>query len=138
MKLSEYEASCHLIITVKVLSTNITTGVTTAGKIQFADLAGVVIENTDDSPSDWKFSNRSLETLRECVEARIQFERSVPYRTSTLTHLLRDNLEADTKMIVIACVSAEKVEQSLATLKFASRMRRVFIGRATRHTVTAP
>ena len=88
--------------------------------------------------NDWKFANRSLETLCECIEARMQFDRNVPYRNSTLTHLLRDSLEADTKVILFACISTDptQVNETVAVLKFASQLRRVIIGKATKHTLS--
>lgn len=143
----QYDSSCHVIATLRVKSSNIVTGIGSFGKIQFADLAAADIVprhsahdvevNSFANQSDWRFVHRSLETLSECVEARMQFDRSVPYRNSTLTHLLRDSLEGDTKVLVIACVSSDPkdIEETMATLKFVSRMRRVTIGKATKHSL---
>jgi kinesin family protein C2/C3 len=151
MELKSYNSSCHIIATLKVTSANIATGSGTVGKIQFADLAAADIiprrPITDSEPSsagiiqnEWQFANRSLETFNECVEARLQFDRSVPYRNSTLTHLLRDSLEHDTKTLLIACVSTDPndIQETTATLKFASRLRRVNVGKATKHCVSTP
>jgi kinesin family protein C2/C3 len=154
---AEYEASSHVIATVKVMSANIATGQGSVGRIQFVDLAGAdliprrggkqVAPSTPDSlvsgvgnANEWKYKNRSLETLNEVVTARSQFVRSVPYRNSTLTHLLRDSLEADTKVLLLACVSSDPkdMQETASTLRFASRMRRVTIGKATKHTVSPP
>jgi kinesin family member C2/C3 len=141
----QYDASSHVIATLRVKSTNITTGVGTIGKIQFVDMAAADLiprrasqdneVNLLMNPSNWRFANRSIETFSECMDARMQFERSVPYRNSTITHLLRDSLEGDTKVLVIACVSCDPkdINETVATLKFASRMRRVTIGKATKH-----
>jgi len=148
-----FDASSHIISTLKVTSANIATGIGTVGKIQFVDLASADLvrrrsastASTHDAESvgtqsEWRFANRSLETLSECVEARIQYNRSVPYRNSTLTHLLRDSLESDTKVLVIACCSDDvrDVQQTASILKFASRMRRVTIGKATKHVLSQP
>lgn len=154
---AEYEASSHVIATIKVVSANIATGQGSAGRIQFVDLAGAdlvprrgikqVAPSTPDAllsgvgnTNEWKYKNRSLETLSEVVTARSQFVRSVPYRNSTLTHLLRDSLEADTKVLLLACISADPkdIQETASTLRFASRMRRVTIGKATKHTVSPP
>lgn len=158
----EYEAKSHVIATVHVISTNIATGVGTVGKIQFVDLAGSDLvprssgtsgkkssSSSRNSASDgllagvgnnneWKFANKSLATLSDVVNARCQFLRSVPYRNSTLTHLLRDSLEADTKVLLVVCVSSEAkdLQETASALRFASRMRRVTIGKATKHTVS--
>jgi len=153
----ETDSSSHLIANLKVVSTNIATGIVSVGKIQFVDLASAdLLQRRSYSPkkttlpdevvtplgnnTEWKFANRSLETLSEVVTARSQFTRSVPYRNSTLTHLLRDSLDADTKVILLACVSSDinNIQETIATLRFASLMRKVTIGKATKHTLSPP
>lgn len=155
VELSDHEKESHVIATLKVVSTNIATGIGTIGKVQFVDLAGadlttkrppVGAKTKPQAPdpilagvgnnSEWKYVNKSLTTLSEVVNARCQFNRSVPYRNSTLTHLLRDSLEADTKVLMLVCVSsdAKDVQATASALRFASKMRRVNIGKATKHT----
>jgi Kinesin motor domain len=162
----QYDAANHVIATLRVKSSNIATGTGTIGKIQFVDLAAadIIPRESHASPSqqvtesiadinndftntttsfmnhnDWKFANRSLDTFCECIEARMQFDRNVPYRNSTLTHLLRDSLESDTKVLLFACVSSDPnhVHETIPVLKFAAQLRRVIIGKATKHTLTA-
>merc|ERR1712205_43703 len=86
---------------------------------------------------DTQFGNKSIDALNDVVNARIQFDRSVPYRNATLTHLLRDSLEADTKVLLMCCVSSERanVADTLGALRFASRMQKVAIGKATKHII---
>ena len=146
-----YEAASHVIATVKVTSANIATGHGVVGKLQFVDMAAAELtqhsgEEGKESESisalgdGLRFTNRSLETLGDVAVARSQFVRSVPYRNSTLTHLLRDSLEGDTKVLFLACVSSDQsdVQEASATLRLASRMRQVSIGKATRHSLTSP
>jgi len=154
---AQYEASSHVIATLKVVSTNVSTGLGTVGAIKFVDLAGSDLiprqQAAKSSPakdglpmpsgggdSEWKFANRSIETLSEVVSARLDFNRSVPYRNSTLTHVLRDCLEHDSKVILLACVTAgpEKVHETESTLRFATSMSRVNIGTATKHLLSPP
>ncbi len=150
---AEHESSSHIIATIHVHSINIATGLGSRGKLQFVDLAGSDLISTssnagDDNPistnsrylsKGLRFAHRSIETLSEVVDARIHFARSVPYRNSTLTHLLLDSLESDTKVQLIACVSnnEEDSEETIATLRFASEMRKVIIGKPTKHTISA-
>ena len=158
VELAEHEASSHVIATLKVVSTNIATGIGSVGKIHFVDLAGADLTTkrppsggakTKPAPPDpvlagvgnnteWKFVNKPLATLCEVVNARCQFNRSVPYRNSTLTHLLRDSLEADTKVLLLVCVSSDPkdVQETASALRFASKMRRVNVGKATKHTLS--
>ena len=154
---ADYESNTHVIGTLKVFSTNIATGLGTTGKIQFVDLASSDVvphapkrNGAKKAPTpegvlsgfgnkqEWKYANKSLSTLREVVNARSQFQRSVPYRNSTITHLLSDSLEADTKVALVACVSSEAkdLQETAFTLKFAQNMRKVAIGKATKHILS--
>jgi kinesin family protein C2/C3 len=158
----QYLAECHVIATLSVVSTNVSTGLGTSGRIQFVDLASSDLKacyiesdadadaiETINTPSDsvlsgvgnnsqWKYANKSLETLLDVVTARSQFSRSVPYRNSTLTHLLRDSFTSDTKFLFITSVStdAEDLQNTASALRFASLMRKVNVGIATKHTVS--
>jgi hypothetical protein len=155
LDIAEHESKSHLIGTLKIDSTNIFTGVATQGKIQFVDLASSNVlpkrqataskkTSTPESilsgvgnNQEWKFTHKSMATLNEVVQARSQYQRSVPYRNSTITHLLSDSLEADTKVVVLACISSDlkDLQETACTLKFTQKLRNVVIGKATRHTV---
>ena len=157
-KLRSYEASTHIIITLQVVSTNSITGVGTIGKVQFIDLAASDVvprrssmssKSRSTTPMDnilapigntneWKFANKSITQLSDVVNARYQFSRSVPYRNSTLTHLLLDSLESDTKVLLLACVSsdAKDLQNTANTMRFAAKMKKVIVGKATKHTVS--
>ena len=152
--LAEHEANSHIIATLKIASTNTSTGIESTGKIQFVDLASSnVTQRRPTTPKkasseamfagvgnnkEWKFINKSMTTLSEVVHARSQYSRSVPYRNSTLTHLLSDSLEADTKVVMVACISSDlkDLQETACTLRFAQKMRKIVVGKATKHTFT--
>ncbi|KAL3807176.1 hypothetical protein ACHAXA_006031 [Cyclostephanos tholiformis] len=137
----------NVITTIHVTSVNIATGVGTEGRLQFVDMAASdvaqsvskVKENFDAKScideEDTQFANKSIVAFNEVINARCQFDRSVPYRNSTLTHLLRDSLEADTKVLLLCCVSSDEsnIEDTISALRFASRIQKVSIGKATKH-----
>ena len=155
-----YERDSHVVATLRVTSKNLATGSTASGRMQFVDFAAS--DTTPKRPlgssggvssflskklmaagsfpgqllDDWKFTNKSLNTVREVVLARGQYLRSVPYRNSTITHLLGDSLEADTKVVFLACISSDEkdVSNTACTLRLADEMRKVVVGKATRHT----
>lgn len=131
----------------------------TTGKIQFVDLAASDLEvNDKDSlpenetlaptesvlagiekdSNEWKYKNESLSTLLEVATARSEFSRMVPYRNSTLTHLLQDNFTSDTKFMLLSTVStdAKNIHATASALRFAALMRKINIGTATRHTIS--
>ncbi len=152
-----YEASSHLIATIEVTSSNLTTGIGTLGKIRFVDLAASdVTPKRSSSKSkatgfdnilapignkhEWKFVNKSISVLADVIDARINFSRDVPYRNSSLTHVLRDALEADTKTLLLACVrsDSDQLQDTANSLRLASKMRKLVIGKATkRHMMVA-
>lgn len=152
-----YEKDSHVVATLRVTSKNIATGSIANGKMQFVDFAssnvtakkplGSSLSNKllssgvscEQLLEDWKFTNKSLNIVREVVLSRSQYQRSVPYRNSTITHLLSDSLEADTKVVLIACVSTDEKDQqnTACTLQLAQEMRKVIVGKATRHTTIA-
>ena len=137
----------NIITTVHITSVNIATGVGTEGRLQFVDMAasdiahgvGKVTENSDVNTfleeDNTQFANKSIDAFNEVINSRIQFDRSVPYRNSTLTHLLRDSLEADTKVLLLCCISSDESNfaDTVGALRFASRMQKVSIGKATKH-----
>mmetsp|Transcript_21592 Transcript_21592/g.32368 ORF Transcript_21592/g.32368 Transcript_21592/m.32368 type:complete len:255 (-) Transcript_21592:2019-2783(-) len=156
-KMHSYEASTHTIVTLRVVSTNSVTGLGTVGKVQFVDLAASDVipkrastsSKSRSTPMDnmlapigntneWKYANKSIAQLADVVNARYQFSRSVPYRNSTLTHLLSDSLESDTKVLLLACVSsdARDIQNTANTMRFAAKMKKVIVGKATKHTVS--
>jgi Kinesin motor domain len=51
----------------------------------------------------------------------------VPYRNSVLTRLLRESLGGNARTVVLACVSPSELhfEETLSTLKYAARAKRV-------------
>jgi len=145
----KHERKTNVITTVNIKSVNIATGVGTEGKLQFVDMASSDVvrgakkarEDREGAvqavaeEDDTQFGNKSIDAFNDVVNARIQFDRSVPYRNATLTHLLRDSLEADTKVLLMCCVSSEQahVADTMGALRFASRMQKVSIGKATKH-----
>ena len=53
----------------------------------------------------------------------------IPYRDSKLTHLLREGLGGNSKLMVIGCVGGLGSPETLNTLKFASRAKETEGGR---------
>jgi len=104
-------------------------------KLHLVDLAGSERVGKTDSRglvlTEAKAINKSLSFLEQCVVAlssgKARAAGHVPFRSSRLTHLLKDSLGGNTRTRLVACLhsDAANLMESLATLKFASRMRRV-------------
>jgi kinesin family protein 18/19 len=73
--------------------------------------------------------NKSLLTLGKCINILADQKRPVfiPFRDSKLTRILKDSLGGNSKTVMIACVSPEArfYEQTLNTLKYSSKARRI-------------
>ncbi|KAE9555582.1 hypothetical protein FO519_001253 [Halicephalobus sp. NKZ332] len=75
--------------------------------------------------------NKSLTTLGMVISALAEKsgkkEKFVPYRDSVLTWLLKDNLGGNSKTVMIATISpaADNFEETLSTLRYADRAKRI-------------
>lgn len=101
-------------------------------KLHFVDLAGS--ERTELSAPKQAttireacFINKSLTFLEQVVVALAERRDHIPFRSSKLTHLLKDSLagEGPRRTSLIACLWPSHLDQSLATLRFAARMGRI-------------
>ena len=101
-------------------------------KLHLVDLAGS--ERTKKTNTSGKLLeeaqhiNKSLSYLEQVVLALSDKKRDhVPYRQTTLTNLLRDSLGGNCKTVMIANVHCTKqhIEETISTLKFATRMMKV-------------
>jgi kinesin family protein 6/9 len=101
-------------------------------KLHLVDLAGS--ERTKKTGSsgltlkEATFINKSLSFLEQVVIALSSSTRDhIPYRQSKLTNLLRDSLGGNCKTVMVANVWPEgsHLEETVSTLKFATRMMRV-------------
>ncbi|EGF80113.1 hypothetical protein BATDEDRAFT_3237, partial [Batrachochytrium dendrobatidis JAM81] len=98
-------------------------------KCSLIDLAGSEKATSDtERRKEGSFINKSLLTLGNVI-ARITEETGghVPYRDSKLTRILQSSLSGHSRISVIATLgpSAKNLEESLNTLKFASRVKRI-------------
>jgi len=101
-------------------------------KLNLVDLAGSErVGKTNSKGSileEAKYINKSLTFLEQVVIALSNKNRDhVPFRQSKLTNVLRDSLGGNCKTRLIANIWSEKeqLEETISTLKFATRMMRV-------------
>eukprot|EP00758_Cryptobia_borreli_P002910 Tbor_TRINITY_DN3383_c0_g1::TRINITY_DN3383_c0_g1_i1::g.23497::m.23497/K10397/KIF6_9; kinesin family member 6/9 len=101
-------------------------------KLHLVDLAGSEsiskTLSTGDTATEALYINKSLTFLEHVVMALGSSNRShVPFRQSKLTSLLKDSLGGNSKTTMIANIWPEDrhVEETLRTLRFASRMMKV-------------
>jgi len=113
-------------------------GESTMGRLYLVDLAGSerVQKSEVRGPRlrEAQAINRSLSALGDTLEALDKKSPHIPYRNSRLTRLLQDALGGAARTLLVATVgpSHTTAEETLCTLQFASRARRVDLGPAHR------
>jgi len=107
---------------------------TFSGKLSLIDLAGsergTVTENRGIRLLEGAKINRSLLALANCINALGDKNKKgsfVPYRDSKLTRLLKDSLGGNSKTVMITNISpaSSQIEETLNTLKYASRAKNI-------------
>ena len=138
-EMNERSSRSHSILTVHVESIMITDDeyahpIRRRGKMSFVDLAGS--ERVKETKSEGQMLvettniNKSLLTLGHCISSLADPKKRaghIPFRDSTLTMLLKDNLGGSGMTLMIACVSpaTSSALESTKTLRYASRAKRI-------------
>ncbi|XP_069361242.1 kinesin-like protein KIF13A isoform X4 [Maniola hyperantus] len=120
--------------------TDVATGVTgeKAARLSLVDLAGseraVKTGAVGDRLKEGSNINKSLTTLGLVISkladqssGKNNKDKFVPYRDSVLTWLLKDNLGGNSKTVMVATISpaADNYEETLSTLRYADRAKRI-------------
>eukprot|EP00891_Asterochloris_glomerata_P009274 jgi/Astpho2/9274/e_gw1.00139.3.1_t len=121
----------HSIFTVQVQVRSAGEGTerSTCSKLSLVDLAGSERTKktgvTGQQMREANCINKSLTFLEQAVNALSRREAHVPYRQSKLTSVLRDALGGNCRTVMIANVwpEASHLEETVSTLRFASRVR---------------
>ena len=138
-KLNETSSRSHVILTLNVLQRNSYSNEMTLSKANFIDLAGservskASSNKLDRRFEETKFINSSLSTLGTVIASLNEKGKSlnshVAYRNSKLTRVLKNSLNGDSKVFLIATVSPlrDHVNESISTCVFASRCKELRI-----------
>ncbi|CAE8640579.1 unnamed protein product, partial [Polarella glacialis] len=121
----------HFLLIITMEMTDKETGRSRTGKISIVDLAGSErLGKSGVSGEGQKEAieiNKSLTALGDVMMAFTQKAKVIPYRNSKLTQLMQDSLggTAKTLMFVNISPSSSNVDESISSLKYASRARRL-------------
>ncbi|XP_071430998.1 LOW QUALITY PROTEIN: kinesin-like protein KIF12 [Pithys albifrons albifrons] len=132
--LNRHSSRSHALLTIHIRSRTPSAGPSKQGTLCFVDLAGS--ERVKETGSSGELSveansiNRSLLALGHCISllAKPQGKRThIPYRDSKLTRLLARSLGGSGITLMVACISPSShcLSETLSTLHYASRARRV-------------
>ncbi|GIL77178.1 hypothetical protein Vretimale_3159 [Volvox reticuliferus] len=134
--MNEHSSRSHLVLSVYVSCVSKLNGTVLRGKLHLIDLAGSErLSRTGaqgDRLKEAQAINKSLSSLGDVIQALQQRNAHIPYRNSKLTRLLEDSLGGNSKCVMIVNVSpaVENVSETKCSLEFASRARKVELGRA--------
>lgn len=128
----------HMVFMLAVEGTNEATGQRLSGALNLVDLAGSErvgkSEVTGDRLKETQAINKSLSALGDVISA-LGTKEHVPYRNSKLTFLLQNSLSGSGKALMLCNVgpSSSASNETLCTLRFASKVNATNIGTARRN-----
>lgn len=147
--MNEVSSRSHLIVMIDVMatcasSTNSSTTMTLHGGLRLCDLAGSErLDRTNTLHDATRLRetvniNKSLSCLADVFLALNNKAPHVPYRNSKLTMLLQDCLSGDGKALMFVNVSPTIASsaETLCSLRFASQVSQVELGKAQKHVMT--
>ncbi|XP_038074712.1 kinesin-II 85 kDa subunit-like isoform X2 [Patiria miniata] len=137
--INEYSSRSHTIVSLQIDSEmpdpeEESLYITKHGRLSFVDLAGSEkvkeLGNTGELLTETTNINKSLLTLGNCISALSDNRKRsghIPYRDSKLTKLLADSLGGSGVTLMIACITPSMycVSESLSTLRYANRAKRI-------------
>ncbi|KZT25220.1 kinesin-domain-containing protein [Neolentinus lepideus HHB14362 ss-1] len=144
--MNERSSRSHSVFTLKIHGNNSHTGETCDGSLNLVDLAGSErlkesgAANDKDRLKETQSINRSLSALGDVIaalgEKGEKGEKHIPYRNSKLTYLLQNSLSGNSKTLMILNVSplAVHLNESLCSLRFATKVNNTTIGTAKKQT----
>lgn len=143
-EMNEQSSRSHMLMSVLIESKHLANGNGTRGRLHLVDLAGS--ERIDKSGAtgqalkEAQNINKSLSALGDVISARAHGAGHIPFRNSTLTHLLQDSLSQDSKTLMFCCVSPVlyNADETVCTLNFASRVGTVELGKASKNVTGGP
>ncbi|GJQ13818.1 hypothetical protein GpartN1_g5609.t1 [Galdieria partita] len=138
--MNDRSSRSHLVISLRIQGRNLINETKMTGKLHLVDLAGSErisrSEATGDRLKEAQHINKSLSCLGDVFMNLLSKNSHIPYRNSKLTFLLQDSLGGDSKTLMFVNVSPEEpdLQESISSLSFASRVNRIQLGPATKHT----
>ena len=131
--MNEHSSRSHALVFVEVVTLK------SSSRLVLIDLAGSErVKKTGasgDRFNEARNINKSLSALGNVISSLQRKDKHIPYRDSQLTYLLHDCLGGNSKALMFCNISCElfDVKESINTLQFANRVRRVQLGEAVKN-----
>ncbi|KAI9804085.1 MAG: hypothetical protein M1825_001486 [Sarcosagium campestre] len=141
-KANERSSRSHSVFILRLVGVNKTTGEQSEGTLNLVDLAGSERLSqsgaTGERLKETKNINRSLSCLGDVIGALGQGKDGahIPYRNSKLTYLLQFSLGGNSKTLMFVMISPLQahLNETLTSLKFATKVHNTHIGTAKRQS----
>lgn len=139
-KANERSSRSHSVFILKLTGQNDTTGEKSEGTLNLVDLAGSErlshSKATGERLKETQNINKSLSCLGDVISALGQGKEGghIPYRNSKLTYLLQFSLGGNSKTLMFVMISPLQahLNETLTSLKFATKVHNTHIGTAKR------
>ena len=131
---NEASSRSHMVLTISVTGKNSVAKLTYMGKLNLIDLAGserVKKSGVDGTAlKEAQNINKSLSSLGDVISALSKKSRHIPFRNSTLTHMLADSLGGNSKCLMFTNLSPAQNHygETINALKFGKRAKNVELG----------
>lgn len=135
---NERSSRSHSVFRLYIEGRNGCTGQKLNGLLNLVDLAGSERLKQSKAEGDrlreTRNINKSLTSLGQVIASLSNKDKHIPFRNSKLTHLLQDSLGGDCKTLMFVNVShaSESFNESLCSLRFASKVNSCHVGTARR------
>lgn len=143
-KANERSSRSHSVFILKLLGENSITGERSEGTLNLVDLAGserlAHSQATGERLKETQSINKSLTCLGDVVNALGNAKEGshIPYRNSKLTYLLQYSLGGNSKTLMFVMISPLQahLNETITSLKFATKVHNTHIGTAKKQTKT--
>ncbi|KAG6578207.1 Kinesin-like protein [Phytophthora cinnamomi] len=130
----------HTVVMIDIRRTSKANGDADTGRLALVDLAGSErLSKTAETPAitvrESQHINKSLAAVGDVLAALLAKEKHIPFRNSKLTHLLQDSLGGSanrTLLLVHVSPRSADVNETINSLKFASRVSHIQMGKSKR------
>lgn len=143
-KANERSSRSHSVFILKLLGKNSITGERSEGTLNLVDLAGserlAHSQATGERLKETQSINKSLTCLGDVINALGNAKEGshIPYRNSKLTYLLQYSLGGNSKTLMFVMISPLQahLNETITSLKFATKVHNTHIGTAKKQTKT--
>ncbi|KAF2497561.1 carboxy-terminal kinesin 2 [Lophium mytilinum] len=143
-KANERSSRSHSVFILKLVGVNSITGERSEGTLNLVDLAGserlAHSQAQGERLKETQSINKSLSCLGDVINALGSAKENahIPYRNSKLTYLLQYSLGGNSKTLMFVMVSPDQahLQETITSLKFATKVHNTHIGTAKKQTKT--